>query len=56
MQSLCNNNVLGIVVNAATCRGELVRQCYTYDHSYYTPKEPTNAPRLPAPECERQKV
>jgi protein-tyrosine kinase len=38
MQSLCNNNVLGIVVNAAR-RGELYSK-YTYYHSYYTPKEP----------------
>src|SRR6202035_3645683 len=37
MQSLCNNNVLGIVVNAAR-RGELYSK-YTYYHSYYTPKE-----------------
>jgi receptor protein-tyrosine kinase len=38
MQSLCNNNVLGIVVNGAR-RGELYSK-YTYYHSYYTPKEP----------------
>lgn len=37
MQSLCNNNVLGIVVNAAR-RGELYSK-YTYYHSYYTPKD-----------------
>jgi receptor protein-tyrosine kinase len=37
MQSLCNNNVLGIVANAAR-RGELYSK-YTYYHSYYTPKE-----------------
>jgi protein-tyrosine kinase len=36
MQSLCNNNVLGIVVNAAR-RGELYSK-YTYYHSYYTSK------------------
>ena len=41
MQSLCNNNVLGIVVNAAR-RGELYSK-YTYYHSYYTPQE--GAPR-----------
>src|SRR5579872_3970264 len=35
VQSLCNNNVLGIVVNAAR-RGELYSK-YTYYHSYYTP-------------------
>jgi Mrp family chromosome partitioning ATPase len=37
MQSLCNNNVLGIVVNGAR-RGELYSK-YTYYHSYYAPKE-----------------
>ena len=37
MQSLCNNNVLGIIVNAAR-RGELYSK-YTYYHSYYAPKE-----------------
>ena len=37
MQSLCNNNVLGIVVNAAR-RGELYSK-YTYYHSYYTAKD-----------------
>jgi len=36
-QSLCNNNVVGIVVNGAR-RGELYSK-YTYYHSYYTPKE-----------------
>lgn len=36
MQSLCNNNVLGIVVNGAR-RGELYSK-YTYYHSYYQPK------------------
>ncbi|MGH9593171.1 MAG: tyrosine-protein kinase family protein [Bryobacteraceae bacterium] len=36
-QSLCNNNVLGIVVNGAR-RGELYSK-YTYYHSYYTLKE-----------------
>jgi receptor protein-tyrosine kinase len=36
-QSLCNNNVLGIVVNGAR-RGELYSK-YTYYHSYYTPNE-----------------
>lgn len=44
MQSLCNNNVLGIVVNGAR-RGELYSK-YTYYHSYYTPKEED----IPAPE------
>lgn len=37
MQSLCNNNVVGIVVNGAR-RGELYSK-YTYYHSYYSPKE-----------------
>src|SRR5665213_1233964 len=37
MQSLCNNNVLGTVVNGAR-RGELYSK-YTYYHSYYTPKD-----------------
>jgi len=37
VQSLCNNNVLGIVVNGAR-RGELYSK-YTYYHSYYTPRE-----------------
>src|SRR5437588_11224191 len=37
MQSLCNNNVLGIIVNGAR-RGELYSK-YTYYHSYYSPKE-----------------
>jgi receptor protein-tyrosine kinase len=33
MQSLCENNVLGVVVNGAR-RGELYSK-YTYYHSYY---------------------
>ena len=37
MQSLCQNNVLGIVVNGAR-RGELYSK-YTYYHSYYTPRD-----------------
>ena len=37
MQSLCQNNVVGIVVNGAR-RGELYSK-YTYYHSYYTPKD-----------------
>lgn len=37
MQSLCNNNVVGIAVNGAR-RGELYSK-YTYYHSYYSPKE-----------------
>jgi receptor protein-tyrosine kinase len=41
MQSLCNNNVLGILVNGAR-RGELYSK-YTYYHSYYTPKEDSHS-------------
>jgi capsular exopolysaccharide synthesis family protein len=41
MQSLCNNNVLGIVVNGAR-RGELYSK-YTYYHSYYSPKDDEQA-------------
>jgi protein-tyrosine kinase len=41
MQSLCNNNVLGIVVNGAR-RGELYSK-YTYYHSYYSPKDDDQA-------------
>ena len=41
MQSLCQNNVLGIIVNGAR-RGELYSK-YTYYHSYYSPKEKTAA-------------
>ena len=37
MQSLCQNNVLGIVVNGAR-RGELYSK-YTYYHSYYSSKD-----------------
>jgi protein-tyrosine kinase len=36
MQSLCENNVLGIIVNGAR-RGELYSK-YTYYHSYYYAK------------------
>jgi protein-tyrosine kinase len=52
MQSLCNNNVLGIVVNGAR-RGELYSK-YTYYHSYYTPKEAGEHPEIDAapPETE----
>jgi receptor protein-tyrosine kinase len=46
MQSLCNNNVLGIVVNGAR-RGELYSK-YTYYHSYYTPKEEAEEEELVA--------
>ena len=42
MQSLCTNNVLGIVVNGAR-RGELYSK-YTYYHSYYTPKDDEHVP------------
>lgn len=37
MQSLCQNNVIGIVVNGAR-RGELYSK-YTYYHSYYMPRD-----------------
>ena len=37
MQSLCENNVLGIVANGA--RASELYSKYTYYHSYYTPKE-----------------
>ena len=47
MQSLCNNNVLGIVVNGAR-RGELYSK-YTYYHSYYTPKEHGEPPEIELP-------
>jgi len=42
MQSLCQNNVLGIVVNGAR-RGELYSK-YTYYHSYYYASGNTTAP------------
>lgn len=48
MQSLCQNNVLGIVVNGAR-RGELYSK-YTYYHSYYSApheKEPAAAGEEP---------
>src|SRR5262249_41105839 len=48
MQSLCNNNVLGIVVNGAR-RGELYSK-YTYYHSYYTPKDDDRNELLPGEE------
>src|ERR1051326_8904903 len=47
MQSLCQNNVLGIVVNGAR-RGELYSK-YTYYHSYYSPKD--HAPEEEAEEA-----
>ena len=50
MQSLCNNNVLGIVVNGAR-RGELYSK-YTYYHSYYTPKEDNHGEALEEPSQE----
>jgi capsular exopolysaccharide synthesis family protein len=48
MQSLCQNNVLGIVVNGAR-RGELYSK-YTYYHSYYQPKEDGDGAGEPEPE------
>jgi len=50
MQSLCQNNVLGIVVNGAR-RGELYSK-YTYYHSYYSPKEEDEGEE-PAPKVRR---
>jgi receptor protein-tyrosine kinase len=50
MQSLCNNNVLGIVVNGAR-RGELYSK-YTYYHSYYTPKEEEDKKGFDDPQVE----
>lgn len=50
MQSLCENNVLGIVVNGAR-RGELYSK-YTYYHSYYTPREERSVETDPLPEPE----
>lgn len=50
MQSLCENNVLGVVVNGAR-RGELYSK-YTYYHDYYAPEGnentalPSGAPAL----------
>ncbi len=48
MQSLCQNNVLGIVVNGAR-RGELYSK-YTYYHSYYSPKSGEPEPEVVVPE------
>jgi receptor protein-tyrosine kinase len=45
MQSLCQNNVLGIVVNGAR-RGELYSK-YTYYHSYYSTEDEHGSPEAP---------
>jgi len=50
MQSLCQNNVLGIVVNGAR-RGELYSK-YTYYHSYYDGADPAQASEQVTPEDE----
>jgi len=50
MQSLCQNNVLGIVVNGAR-RGELYSK-YTYYHSYYSPKDEEEHEEQSAPVAE----
>jgi len=50
MQSLCQNNVLGIVVNGAR-RGELYSK-YTYYHSYYLKDEAEGEPGEPPAEHE----
>lgn len=55
MQSLCENNVLGIAVNGAR-RGELYSK-YTYYHSYYYAAENAHAAdqdSVPAPEAEQE--
>jgi capsular exopolysaccharide synthesis family protein len=52
MQSLCNNNVVGIAVNGAR-RGELYSK-YTYYHSYYSPKEDDIRKNGAAPPLEMQ--
>lgn len=44
MQSLCENNVLGVVVNGAR-RGELYSK-YTYYHDYYYSENPANSEEL----------
>jgi len=50
VQSLCENNVLGIVVNGAR-RGELYSK-YSYYHDYYQPDAHTAAERAPVAETE----
>src|ERR1700690_4537138 len=50
MQSLCQNNVLGIIVNGAR-RGELYSK-YTYYHFYYSPKDDEPEAPEPTPEGE----
>ena len=47
MQSLCENNVLGIIVNGAR-RGELYSK-YTYYHSYYYSSPEKDGAREPQP-------
>jgi receptor protein-tyrosine kinase len=54
MQSLCNNNVLGIIVNGAR-RGELYSK-YTYYHSYYAPKEEHEKRELDAAKAESKET
>ncbi len=46
MQSLCQDNVVGIVVNGAR-RGELYSK-YTYYHTYYTPADKKEAEEVEA--------
>ncbi|MBV8841534.1 MAG: CpsD/CapB family tyrosine-protein kinase [Bryobacterales bacterium] len=46
MQSLCNNNVIGTIVNGAR-RGELYSK-YTYYHSYYYAGQPASKSKAPA--------
>lgn len=50
LQSLCENNVLGVVVNGAR-RGELYSK-YTYYHNYYYAPEAEEQPAVEVPEGE----
>jgi protein-tyrosine kinase len=47
MQSLCENNVLGVVVNGAR-RGELYSK-YSYYHDYYAPDADPDSPPIEQP-------
>ncbi len=48
MQSLCENNLLGVVVNGAR-RGELYSK-YSYYHDYYYAESQPGIPQAPVPE------
>lgn len=54
LQSLCENNVLGIVVNGAR-RGELYSK-YTYYHDYYYAPDAQAEPEAPVQEPETEEV